>query len=240
MYFLWTHFYLPQAVNEFWLEQKTIFEKFKKKKVDCIYLFYFVFVPKGFYIFLQNLGWHYFQYMRNTAISFGPPNSDEKSIVIQIITRLVWYGFCSSVYWTKVWLNMGLMNYIPTLISLKHIFLIICICAFLPKVCRWRAGYRRGCWITGAGVTDSVNNQMWVLETELRSSAKAAGVPNHWVNSPSLLFQFYFWFWDRITSSCSRYPELELTWNAGKCCTCDLPAVTFQVVRNRGLCHQLR
>lgn len=62
-------------------------------KVDCIYLFYFVFAPKGFYIFRQNLGWHYFQYMRSTAISFGPPNSDEKSIVIQIITRLVWYGF---------------------------------------------------------------------------------------------------------------------------------------------------
>ena len=72
-------------MNEFaW--SKIIFGKFKKRKGDCIYLAYCVFVPKGFYIFLQNLGLHYFQYMRNTAIFFGLPNSDEKYIVFQIIT----------------------------------------------------------------------------------------------------------------------------------------------------------
>lgn len=71
MCFICTHLYLHQAVNEFaW--SKIIFGKFKKRKVDCIYLSYFVFVPKGFYISLQTLGLHYFQYMRNTAISFGP------------------------------------------------------------------------------------------------------------------------------------------------------------------------
>lgn len=54
MCFICTHLYLHQAMNEFaW--SKIIFGKFKKRKVDCIYLSYFVFVPKGFYISLYKL-----------------------------------------------------------------------------------------------------------------------------------------------------------------------------------------